>query len=136
MKLLARALVAGPALMGAETLHGILRGWFLVPRVGDFRARQIGAAVGSVIIVAPAYGLIPWMGAKSTKALSAIGGLLGLTLAFELTLGRLVLRFPWERVREDYDLLHGGLLLPGMAILPMAPRIAARLRRVNNSQIR
>lgn len=43
----ARAFVVWLVLIAVETVHGILRGLFLVPRAGSFRARQIGVFVDS-----------------------------------------------------------------------------------------
>jgi hypothetical protein len=41
--------------MAAEFIHGTLRVLFLAPQVGDFRARQIGAVIGSAIVLAVAF---------------------------------------------------------------------------------
>jgi hypothetical protein len=52
--------------------------------VGDFRARQIGAVVGSVIILAIAYWLIEWIGAKDSTTLWTVGLIwIALTLALD-----------------------------------------------------
>ena len=41
----------GFALIAVEFVHGILRAIFLVPVVGDFRARRIGVFIGSGLIL-------------------------------------------------------------------------------------
>jgi hypothetical protein len=38
-------------LIAVEFVHGILRAIFLVPVVGDFRARRIGVFIGSGLIL-------------------------------------------------------------------------------------
>lgn len=48
------ALLVRLLVIAAEILHGIARGVFLVPFVGDFRSRQIGVGTGSLIILAVA----------------------------------------------------------------------------------
>ena len=47
-----RALAVWLVLICAEILHGIARGIFLVPHVGEFRSNQIGVLTGSIIILA------------------------------------------------------------------------------------
>ena len=43
--------VLGFVLIAVEFVHGILRAIFLVPVVGDFRARRIGVFIGSGLIL-------------------------------------------------------------------------------------
>ena len=127
----ARALAVWLLIIVAETVHGVIRGVFLAPMVGDLRARQIGVVIGSLIIVAIATASIRWINAASAKALVAIGGLwLALTLAFEIVFGRYVAGASWERLLADYDPAQGGFLALGMLVLALSPLIAARLRGV------
>jgi hypothetical protein len=49
---LLRALVVWLLIVAAEVVHGIARALWLEPRVGDFRARQIGVFTGSAMILA------------------------------------------------------------------------------------
>lgn len=123
-----RALLAWLILIVAETVHGTLRGLFLVPIVGDLRARQIGAALGSSIILAIAWATVRWIGPRPTAAWLRIGATwTALTLLFEIALGR-ALGFPWARIAADYDFSQGGFMLIGIAILFCAPYLAARFR--------
>jgi len=127
---LGKAFVVWLVLIGAEFLHGVARAVFLVPYVGDFRSRQIGVFTGSAIIFIVAYVLTPRIGARTTRALLSVGTFwLGLTLLFEIGLGRFVFGYSWERLLEDYNFSRGGLLLGGMAFLTASPLIAMRLRR-------
>jgi hypothetical protein len=61
MRTLIRSLVIWLVLIGAETVHGILRAILLVPLVGEFRSNQIGVFTGSAIILVIAYFTIRWM---------------------------------------------------------------------------
>jgi hypothetical protein len=127
-----KALAVWLLLMAAETIHGIIRTLFLVPRVGDFRARQIGVFSGSLIILALVLLRIRWIGVRSTRSLLAIGLVwLALTLAFEIGLGRLS-GYSWERIASDYNVRSGGLLPFGLAVLALSPLIAARVRGVRS----
>ena len=124
-----RAVTVWLILIAAEILHGIARGVFLVPRVGEFRSSQIGVFTGSLIILIFALVFVRRIGASGTTGLLAVGVLwLGLTLSFEVLFGRFVVGVSWERLAADYNLLEGGLLPIGMLILMLSPLIAARLR--------
>lgn len=127
--LIFRALVVWLVIMTAESLHGILRVALLQPRVGDFRARQIAVFSGIAIILAIAYLFARFLRAAGHLQLLAAGAVwVFLTVAFEITLGRL-LGLSWERITSDYDLAHGGLMGLGLIVMLFAPLIATRLRR-------
>lgn len=127
--MIARAFLVWLLMMVAETIHGVLRKMFLAPLVGDFRARQIGVFIGSLLILGIATALIAWIRPTSIQALTGIGAMwLALTLAFEFGLG-LALGRPWEAMLADYDLTQGGLLSIGMVVLALSPWIAAEIRK-------
>ena len=129
--MLARAFAVWIILIAAEILHGILRGVFLVPHVGQFRSNQIGVFTGSLIILAIALVSVRWIRATRPSLLLGIGGLwLGLTLAFEILFGRFVAGASWEQLASDYNVLKGGLLPFGMVILFLSPWIAGKARGV------
>jgi hypothetical protein len=136
--LLFRAAAVWVVLMGAEVVHGVLRRVYLVPRVGDLRARQIGVFIGSARILMIASLTARWLQARTTASQVLVGSLwLVLTLAFEAGLGRLVLRYSWERVVSDSDLRRGGLLPVGLLVLVLAPWLSSRLagrRRPNRAR--
>jgi hypothetical protein len=125
----ARSLAVWLLIIFGETIHGVVRGLFLVPVVGDLRARQIGVVIGSLIILAIASATIRWIGAKTRRQLLAVGGLwLTLTLAFELLFGRCVAGASWDRLLSDYDPSKGGFLGLGMIVLALSPLAATKLR--------
>jgi hypothetical protein len=124
-----RALAAWVLIIVAETVHGVLRQWLLVPVVGDLRARQIGVLIGSAIIFAIAWALARWIDARTLRAQLAVGAVwVVLTLCFEYALGRL-LGLTTERMLADYDVARGGFMLFGLAFMLVAPALAARARR-------
>ena len=113
----------------AEAAHGVSRAALLEPRVGDFRARQIAVFTGSAIIFFITLLFIRWICATSTRQLIGIGLLwLGLTVTFEILLGRLAFGYSWQRILSDYNLPEGGLLGIGMVVLTLSPLIAAKVR--------
>ena len=130
-----RAIAVWLLLIGAEIIHGIVRSIVLTPRIGDKRARQIGVFTGSLVNLGIAQLFIPWIGAKSARALVKIGVVwVVLTVVFEVTFGRLVMRSSWERLRSDYDLAHGGLLPIGLVALAGSPLVASRLRGIDSDR--
>ncbi len=126
----ARAVAVWLVLIAAEMLHGIARGVFLVPYVGEFRSNQIGVFTGSVIILVITLAFVRWIGAHRTAELLLVGFLwLILMLAFEILFGRFVVGASWERLAADYNVPQGGLMPFGMLVLLLSPIIATRIRR-------
>jgi hypothetical protein len=128
MSLASRAFAVWLLVILVEVAHGIVRTLLLTPAVGDFRARQIGVFTGSLLILWIATLTIRWIGANRTPTLVWIGvGWVVLTLVFEIGIGRM-LGASWERIGSDYNLLEGGLLPLGLAIMALSPLLAARLK--------
>jgi hypothetical protein len=116
-------------LMSVEFVHGTLRTIFLLPRIGDFSSRQVGAFTGSLLIFFFAYLFAPWFGPLSTRALLAIGATwLVLTVLFELSLALFVLDFPPERLFQDFNVARGALFPFALLFLFFCPLLVARLR--------
>jgi hypothetical protein len=123
-----RALAVWLVIIAAETGHGILRRLFLMPLVGELRARQIGVAVGSVIILAVALVFARWLGARSLRDQLGVGlAWVALTMVFEAALGA-SLGLPLERVLADYDLAAGGFMALGLLFMLLTPALAAWMR--------
>jgi hypothetical protein len=124
-----RALVVWVLIIAAETVHGVLRQLWLVPVVGDLRARQIGVLIGSAIVFAIAWALARWLDARTLRTQLAVGAVwVLLTVCFEYALGRL-LGLSSERMLADYDIARGGFMLFGLAFMLVVPVLAARARR-------
>jgi hypothetical protein len=114
-----------------EFIQGAIRELFLVPFIGELGARQVGVFTGSVIILMIATLFIRWIRAANIYQLLAIGFFwLILMLGFEISFGRFILGFSWERIASDYNLLEGGFLSLGMLVLAAAPLIAAKTRQL------
>jgi hypothetical protein len=128
---LVRGFVVWVALIAAELVHGIARALWLVPAVGDFRARQVGVFTGTIINLFVATVCIGWIRPPRAGTAFLVGAMwLVLTVLFELGFGRLALRASWERIGSDYNVLDGGLLPFGLLALAFAPLLAARFRRI------
>lgn len=126
-----RSLILWLAIIALETVHGIARVALLEPRVGNFRARQLAVFSGSLLILTVAWFGVRWIRPASARQALSVGALwVGLTVAFEVALGRLVMELSWARILEDYDLTRGGLLGLGLAVMFLAPWFAARRQRL------
>jgi hypothetical protein len=125
---LSRGLAVWLVIMLVETLHGLLRGLLLVPRVGEEMAGRIGWPIGLVIVLGISLALAPWMAIRDTSALLRLGGLWAvLTLIFEITIG-LLRGLDLPRLMAEFNPLAGGLAIYSLAIMFLAPLLAARLR--------
>ena len=132
-----RSLLVWLVIIGVETIHGILRGLFLVPLIGDFPARRVSVFTGSGLIFLVTYVFIRWI-AATTKVQLVFVGLMWvvLTILFEFGLGRFVLDLPWERLTEDYDVTRGGLLGFGLLFMAATPTLVTMLRNNRNQSDR
>ncbi len=125
---MSRGLAVWLVIMLVETLHGLLRGLLLVPRVGEEMAGRIGWPIGLVIVLGISLALAPWMAIRDTSALLRLGGLWAvLTLIFEITIG-LLRGLDLPRLMAEFNPLAGGLAIYSLAIMFLAPLLAARLR--------
>jgi hypothetical protein len=128
MKLLQKGFVVWLLLMAMESLHGMARVALLEPALGDLRARQVATFTGSALILILAFFCVGWLGAATKWQLLDVGAFwLLLTVTFELVLGRLVMHLSWERIASYYNLLEGGLMPVGLAVLTFSPLLAGWL---------
>lgn len=130
MKLLAKALIAWAAIMILEVGNGVLRKVIVEPLVGDLAARQIGVAVGSLMIILVAYLVAGWLRLRMRPAMVMVGVTWAfLTIAFEIAFGRQVMGLSWARIWSDYDIAKGGLMPFGLLVMILAPLMGSWLRR-------
>ena len=124
-----RGIVIWLVIMGAETIHGILRSAFLAPMIGDIRARQFSVLVGSLLILVLTLIFVGWIKASALHQLIVVGIMwVVLTVGFEIVLGRFVMGVTWERIASDYNIAQGGLMIFGLLIMLLAPLMMAKLR--------
>jgi len=127
---LIRALALCVVLAGVETLHGIARTVWLVPRVGKERALKLSIVSGSLLALGVCWLLVPAMGLHSLGQQLALGLGLALFMAgFDLSLGVLLLRRPWRRVlQQDFNPATGNYLLLGLILMVFFPALVMGLR--------
>ena len=115
-------------IMAVETLHGILRGLFLVPRLGEDTAGKIGLALGTFIVLLLSVLLIRWTRLSGIAWLLRLGILWALlTFVFEIAIG-LLRGLDAGQLWAAINPLAGGTMVYSLAVMLLAPLIAARGR--------
>lgn len=115
--------------MACQSVNGSLRRLVFEPWLGAVVAGRIGFALAVALVLAIATLFAPWMQARTRHAQLRIGLLwAALTLAFEATLAR-AMGVPLDAFLADYDPARGGLMLPALLALLLAPMAGARLAR-------
>jgi hypothetical protein len=116
-------------LAAAETLHGIFRAAVLVPRIGKKPALKVAIVSGSLLAFGLCWWRVPALGVSATLSLLAIGvALAAFMAAFDILLGRWLLKRPWSRAFEDFNPASGNYLLFGILLLVFFPLIVMRLQ--------
>ncbi len=129
METILRTLALCLALAGAETLHGIARTVFLVPRVGKARALKLSLLSGTAIAFGLCWVFVPGMGLSTLSGHLALGFVLAAFMAgFDLALGMLLLKRPLRKALEDFSPATGNLLVFGLAALITIPVLVAHIR--------
>jgi hypothetical protein len=124
-----RSLALCVVLAGTETLHGIARTVLLVPRVGKELALKLSIVSGSLLAFAVCFALVPGIGLSTMRGHLLLGlGLAAFMAAFDLTMGRLVLRRSWRKALQDFDPRTGNFLVFGLALLALFPAAVALVR--------
>jgi len=124
---LLRALVVWLLIVAAESAQGALRALLVSPET-EFAVRQLSVFAGALVIFAITWVCLRWMRLRTAGEALGVGGLwVGLTLLFEVGLGRLM-GLGWDRILADYDLVHGGLMPLGLLAMALTPWLVRRLR--------
>jgi hypothetical protein len=109
-------------LASAETLHGIARTLLVVPRIGKARATAWSALSGSLLALLICWFMVPPLGLQGAPRHLVLGlGLAAFMAAFDLAIGRLVMRKAWHKLWPDFDPRTGNYLSLGLAFLVLAP---------------
>jgi hypothetical protein len=124
-----RGLLVFLGIMAVETVHGVLRGLFLVPRVGEDMASWLGWPAGMVIVLLISTLAIGWTGIRTRSGLLRLGAVWAvLTIAFEVMIGFLRGMGAAEVLAAFNPL--AGTILYSAAVMFLAPLAAARLRGI------
>lgn len=133
---MARGLLVLLLILSLETVHGILRGIFLVPRIGERMSSLVGWPVAMIIVLLVSVLLIGWTRVTGTSALLRLGAVWAvLTFAFEISIG--ILRgLDAGHIWAEINPLAGGLMLYSLIVMLLAPLSATWLQRSDHQKIR
>ena len=109
-------------LAGAETLHGIARTVLLAPRVGKALAIKLSVVTGTLLAFSICYFLVPPIGAVGVAGHLVLGlGFAVFMAAFDIAIGKFVMRFKWVRIGQDFNPSSGNYLSIGLVLLAFIP---------------
>jgi hypothetical protein len=112
---------------GVAIAAGIVRETWLVPRIGQLRAHQIGTLVVCTIFLAVIGIFVRRTRPSTREALSIGSGWVLLAVAFEFGFGHYVDGLSWSRLLADYDLSRGRLLLLVWLTVAAGPLVLTRV---------
>jgi hypothetical protein len=125
---MARGIAVWLLIMLAETAHGVVRGMFLSPHLGEDAAARIGWPVGMVLVVLISVLAIRWTQISGPAALLRLGAVWAvLTVAFELMIG--ALRGLDHAQLADALNPRTGTIAYSALVMLLAPLMADWLRR-------
>jgi hypothetical protein len=111
-------------LAGAETLHGIARTVLLAPKVGKALAIKLSVVSGTLLAFGLCYLFVPAIGAAGVGQHLLLGlGLASFMAAFDVAIGKLVMRFKWPRIWQDFNPSSGNYLSIGLVLLAFIPTV-------------
>jgi O-antigen/teichoic acid export membrane protein len=121
---LVRIIALCVVLAGAETLHGIARTVFVIPRIGKERAIKLSALTGTLLALAICWLLVPGINLKSPTAHLFLGIVLAAFMAsFDIAIGKWLMRKSWAKIWPDFNPGSGNYLLYGLLALCFIPLV-------------
>lgn len=110
-------------------LNGGLRERCLLPLLGRPLAQPLSGLTGSALFFLFSWFTLPWLGPLPPRHALALGACwLLLTVLFEFTFGRLVMKKSWQALFASYNPLSGDLWLLVLVVIAVSPWFVARLR--------
>ena len=111
-----------------ETLQGIVRAKFIVPKMGKKKALKISAITGSLIAFLICVVMIPRLGLHGAQDLFLVGLVLAAFMAtFDIFIGRAVMKLRWTQILRDFNPASGNYLSVALALLIFFPYLAMKL---------
>lgn len=116
-------------LASVETLHGIARTIFVVPKIGNKRAKQYSVISGTLLAFAVCYIMVPWLDINVEYQLLLVGIVLAVFMAsFDIILARFVVKLKWKIIINDFNPVKGNYLIFGLIVLIIIPYVVMKLK--------
>lgn len=123
-----KALIIWSGILVLAIANGMLRESVLISAFGTQAALVLSGLLLSAVILGVTYYSLPWLQVTSPAGLFAVGlGWLAHTLVFEFSFG-LWQGKSWPELLEAYTFKDGNLWTVVLAVIVLAPYIAAKLR--------
>lgn len=124
VEVIIKIVALGVVLAAAETLHGIARIRLIIPRIGRARAVKLSVFTGTLLAFVICWLLVPDIGFQSLEAHLVLGvGLALFMAAFDIAVGRWLMRKSWSKIWPDFDPRSGNYLLFGLLGLCVSPLV-------------
>lgn len=105
-------------------LHGIARTVWLAPKVGKVLAVKLSIVSGTLLALGVCYLFVPGVGLRGLKQHLLLGvGLALFMAAFDVAVGKLIMRFQWPRIWRDFNPASGNYLSIGLVLLALMPSL-------------
>lgn len=125
-----RVLALCVLLAGAEMLHGIARTVWVVPRIGKERALKWSALSGSLLALALCAWRLPDLELRGAGPHLLLGLVLAAFMAaFDVAVGRWLMRKPWAKIWPDFNPATGNYLLYAALFLACVPLLLGWVSR-------
>ncbi|MBK7530865.1 MAG: hypothetical protein IPI47_09655 [Piscinibacter sp.] len=90
---------------------------------------KLSVATGTLLAFGLCFFLVPDIGAVGVGEHLLLGlGLAGFMAAFDIAIGRLVMRLKWARIWQDFNPSSGNYLSIGLILLAFLPTVVWWLR--------
>jgi hypothetical protein len=116
-------------LASVETLHGIARTIYVVPKIGNKRAKQYSVISGTFLAFTVCYIMVPWLDINVEYQLILVGFVLAVFMAtFDIVLARFVVKLKWKNIIDDFNPAKGNYLIFGIISLVIIPYAVMKLK--------
>ena len=114
----------------SEMLNGIARTLFLNRRFGVAHAKRPALLPALALCLLICFFSVPLLKIRTDGGLLLLGVALSLFMgAFDLAVGRFVVKARWETILGDFDIRKGNLLGVGLVAMALCPLLAMRVAR-------
>ena len=122
--IIAKILCLCISVAGIETLQGILRNKFIVPKIGYKKASQLSLLTGMIFAFIVCLVIVPWLGVYSVLGLITVGIVLSTFMViYDIILARLIGQ-KWNVILNSFNIAKGNYLLIGVVILIFLPYLS------------
>jgi len=114
----------------SEMLNGIARTLFLNRRVGVANAKRLALLPALALCLLICFSYVPFLNIRTDEGLLLLGMALSLFMgAFDVAVGRFVVKMRWASIVDDFDIRKGNLLGVGLVAMALCPLLAMRMAR-------